>query len=54
MATCPECSSGVAVADPATVSEIVECVDCRSELEVISTDPVRLAVAPDIEEDWGE
>lgn len=54
MGTCPECSSGVALADTAMVSEIVECVDCRSELEVVSVRPVRLATAPDIEEDWGE
>jgi len=52
--TCPECSSGVSIGTTTMVSEIVECADCRSELEIISVDPVRLATAPDIEEDWGE
>jgi alpha-aminoadipate carrier protein LysW len=32
----------------------VECPDCRSELEVVSTGPVMLAIAPEAEEDWGE
>jgi len=39
---------------PARLSEIIECPDCRSELEVVELDPVRLALAPEVEEDWGE
>ncbi|WUO34738.1 lysine biosynthesis protein LysW [Streptomyces sp. NBC_00286] len=35
-------------------NEIVECADCASELEILSIDPVLLALAPDVEEDWGE
>ena len=34
--------------------EIIECPDCGVELEVISTDPLAVELAPDVEEDWGE
>jgi alpha-aminoadipate carrier protein LysW len=42
------------VPDASRLSEILECADCRSELEVVAVDPVMLAVAPEVEEDWGE
>jgi alpha-aminoadipate carrier protein LysW len=51
---CPECNADVKLMEPIRASEIVECPDCRSELEVIMVDPVTLALAPEIEEDWGE
>jgi alpha-aminoadipate carrier protein LysW len=34
--------------------EIVECPECGAELEVVSTGPVVLDLAPEEEEDWGE
>jgi alpha-aminoadipate carrier protein LysW len=52
--TCPECEGAVQLTEPPRASEIVECPDCRSELEVVGLDPVTLALAPEIEEDWGE
>ncbi len=53
MSECPECGlewtpSGVQEA------EIVTCPDCGTELEVVGIDPLRLAPAPKVEEDWGE
>ncbi|MFG2006885.1 lysine biosynthesis protein LysW [Spirillospora sp. NPDC048911] len=51
---CPECTAPMALAPDARVSEIVECGDCRIELEVTSTAPPALIVAPEVEEDWGE
>jgi alpha-aminoadipate carrier protein LysW len=56
VATCPECESPVDVRTPDDVrlSELLECPDCRIELEVIALDPLALALAPDPEEDWGE
>lgn len=50
---CPECDAGLSLGDPER-GEIVECVDCGAELEVMSTDPIRLELAPEEEEDWGE
>nr|BAV57458.1 LysW [Streptomyces sp. SANK 60404] len=54
MANCPECEGPVALMEKPRVNEIVECGGCSSELELISVDPVQLALAPEIEEDWGE
>jgi alpha-aminoadipate/glutamate carrier protein LysW len=54
VAACPECAAEVTVPVPATQNEIVECQDCRSELEVIWVTPIVLALAPPVEEDWGE
>ncbi len=53
---CPECESPVEVgpAGDVQLSELFECPDCRSELEVIALEPFTLALAPDPEEDWGE
>jgi alpha-aminoadipate/glutamate carrier protein LysW len=54
MTACPVCETPVDLPDISLVSEIFECSDCRSELEVVAVDPVLLAVAPEVEEDWGE
>ncbi|GAA1551589.1 lysine biosynthesis protein LysW [Dactylosporangium maewongense] len=51
---CPQCGGAVDVSDELMVAEIVICQHCSSELEVVTTDPVVLALAPEVEEDWGE
>jgi alpha-aminoadipate carrier protein LysW len=51
---CPECDGEVALGDTVRLSEIVECGECRSELEVVALGPAVLARAPEVEEDWGE
>jgi alpha-aminoadipate/glutamate carrier protein LysW len=51
---CPECESDLTVQDGVLRNEIIECPDCRCELEVLGVSPLILAVAPEIEEDWGE
>lgn len=53
-AQCPECQSPVDVSQDPLVAEIVICPQCTSELEVVATGPVLLALAPEVEEDWGE
>jgi alpha-aminoadipate/glutamate carrier protein LysW len=52
--TCPECDGKVELAEPVRLSEIAQCPECSSELEVVALEPVALALAPEIEEDWGE
>ncbi|CAM3747939.1 lysine biosynthesis protein LysW [Kibdelosporangium persicum] len=52
--SCPECESEVSPPEPVRQHEVLECPDCRAELEVIAVEPVVLALAPEIEEDWGE
>ena len=51
---CPECDAQVTMAEPVRLSEVVECPDCHSELEVATVEPVLLVLAPEVEEDWGE
>ena len=50
---CPECEGPVALQDP-MVGEIIPCAQCGAELEVVSLNPIRLELAPEEEEDWGE
>jgi alpha-aminoadipate/glutamate carrier protein LysW len=52
--TCPECEGAVDLTPPLRLSEIIHCPDCSIELELISLEPLALAAAPEIEEDWGE
>jgi alpha-aminoadipate carrier protein LysW len=52
-AVCPECDAEVEV-QGVEVGEIVPCGDCGADLEVVATDPVTLALAPEEGEDWGE
>jgi alpha-aminoadipate/glutamate carrier protein LysW len=52
--TCPECETPVNLDEPVRLSGIAECPGCSSELEVVGLDPLELALAPEIEEDWGE
>jgi alpha-aminoadipate carrier protein LysW len=55
MITCPECeNSQTVITETVRPSEIIECGECRTELEVVSTDPLVVEVAPEVEEDWGE
>jgi alpha-aminoadipate carrier protein LysW len=54
MSNCPECDAQVAVASGTYAGEIVVCSECQAELEVVSLQPIELALAPDTEEDWGE
>ena len=54
MITCPDCEGAVTPPADVRLSEILECGECRVELEVVSLDPLLVALAPEIEEDWGE
>lgn len=53
-ATCPECEATITLADDVVEGEIVICTDCAVELEIIAIDPIELALAPEVGEDWGE
>ncbi len=53
-AACPECDALIAFERPPLNGQVVRCTDCSVELEVTSINPIRLEVAPEVEEDWGE
>lgn len=50
---CPECGAEFEL-NSIEAGEIIQCPECGVELEVLETNPVKLALAPDEEEDWGE
>jgi len=54
MASCPECGTDVTLNDGTVEHEIFDCPACGVELEVMSLDPVKIELAPEEEEDWGE
>lgn len=54
MSTCPECESAVTPPTDAVAGEIVACPSCSAELEVLALNPMELALAPELSEDWGE
>ncbi len=53
MVRCPECEAEITLKNPEK-GEILVCPDCGVELEVVSLEPLELALAPEEEEDWGE
>lgn len=54
MQACPECEAQVQISQSARLNEIIDCASCRSELEIVALSPTVLALAPEVEEDWGE
>jgi alpha-aminoadipate carrier protein LysW len=51
---CPECEANITLPADTVEGEIVICTDCAAELEVTSVNPLTLALAPEVGEDWGE
>ncbi|MFI5984723.1 lysine biosynthesis protein LysW [Streptomyces sp. NPDC051555] len=56
VASCLVCDTAFEVRDDWEKGEITECAACGQEHEVVekSATVVRLDLAPDVEEDWGE
>ena len=50
---CPECEASIEMED-VIKGELVVCPECGAELEVIEVEPLKLDLAPEEEEDWGE
>ncbi len=51
---CPECGGAVRFERAPIRSEVVSCRECSADLEVTATSPLRVELAPEVEEDWGE
>ena len=54
MALCPVCDAEIDLPEGTVAGELIECLECGTELEVSSLDPFELSEAPQEEEDWGE
>lgn len=53
-AVCVICECSIPLASGTVEGEILLCPDCGTELEVLTLNPVQVAEAPEVEEDWGE
>lgn len=51
---CPECDGIVSFSRSPLNGEVSNCTECAVELEVVSISPIKLEIAPEVEEDWGE
>ncbi len=51
---CPECDAQVDIPADAMENELVACLECGAELEIMGLAPITLELAPEVEEDWGE
>ena len=54
MTLCPECEAPVNLPEDTVEGEIIACEGCDTELEVLGVEPLELALAPEMAEDWGE
>jgi alpha-aminoadipate carrier protein LysW len=54
MSECPLCDAEITLDTDTVMGELLECLDCGTELEVTGLDPLKLTEAPETEEDWGE
>ncbi len=51
---CTECAASIALQQQPLCGEVVRCRECQAELEVTSVNPLRVELAPEVQEDWGE
>ena len=51
---CPECDAQITREEGVMENELLPREECGAELEVTSLKPFKLALAPEVEEDWGE
>lgn len=51
---CPECAGEVVFDRSPLSGQVTPCPTCAAELEVVSLAPLRVELAPEVEEDWGE
>lgn len=51
---CSECDAPLRFERTPVRGQVTRCADCGVELEVTSVAPLRVELAPEVEEDWGE
>ncbi len=54
MTECPVCGTKITLENDVVQGEILVCIECGTELELFSVDPITIVEAPQEEEDWGE
>jgi len=53
-AKCNECGGTIKLLKNAETNEIIQCLECGTEYEILTLNPIKLGPAPKEEEDWGE
>jgi alpha-aminoadipate/glutamate carrier protein LysW len=51
---CLVCDTEIGMRPEVGLAEIVRCGSCGQDHEVVAVGPAALAIAPEVEEDWGE
>ncbi len=54
MIRCPDCGVNVDIGEEVKQGDTVTCPECGVDLEVVSTNPVELRLAKDLDEDEDE
>ena len=53
-AKCLECQAQLNLGSDIQKGEVITCGECSSDLEVVSVKPLKLSLAPKVQEDWGQ
>lgn len=51
---CLECQAQINLDTTTQVGEVITCPECSTDLEVIQVKPLKLGLAPEVQEDWGQ
>ena len=51
---CLECQAQINLDPNAQIGEVITCAECSTDLEVIQIKPLKLNLAPEVQEDWGQ
>ncbi len=54
MTRCPDCGVNIDIEEEVNQGDTVSCPECDADLEVVSTNPVELRLAKDLDEDEDE
>lgn len=53
-AKCIECQANIDFSADVKSGEVITCPDCTTDLEVKQVKPLKLGIAPAVQEDWGQ
>lgn len=51
---CLECGAEIKIERDTILGEVIICSECTTDLEIVSLKPLKLALAPEVQEDWGQ
>ena len=52
--SCEVCAADIELGPNTILNELIECIDCATEYEVVSIHPFTIEEAPMEAEDWGQ